>query len=116
MYTSIAKRRCHLLDSQEGTWRVVHTPMPRSRIRMSVVHAEVRNARCECLRAPRRSIVKHDTEQRAVDFERQLAVVFDEAELLELVEKEVHPRSRGTDHFSERFLRHARNDARRLVL
>jgi len=35
-------------------------------------------------RPARRSVVQHDAEQRVVDLERQLSVVLDEAELLEL--------------------------------
>src|SRR5436309_12002613 len=56
-----------------------------------------------------RSIVKHDAHERAVDLEA--AVVFDEAELTELVHEEVHPRPRGADHFGEHFLRELRQDA-----
>ena len=50
------------------------------------------------------SVVQDDAQQRAVDFEWLIVVVLDEAELLEFVQKEIHPRARRADHFGERFL------------
>ena len=49
-----------------------------------------------------RSIVKDDTQERAVHLEP--AVVFDQPELAELVHEEVHPGARRADHFRERLL------------
>src|SRR5258708_22906335 len=56
------------------------------------------------------SIVQDDAQQRAVDLKRLLAVVIDEAELLKLVQKEIHPRPRRPDHFRQRFLRDPGDD------
>src|ERR1041384_8636312 len=64
----------------------------------------------------RRLVAKDDAEEGAVDLERRLAVVVDEAELLELVEEEIHPRPRGADHLGQRFLRYAGHDPERPVL
>ena len=49
-----------------------------------------------------RSIVKDDTQERAVHLEP--AVVFDQPELAKLVHEEVHPGARRADHFRERLL------------
>jgi hypothetical protein len=49
-----------------------------------------------------RSVVQDDTEERAVHLEP--AVVFDQAELAELVHEEVHPRARRAHHFGKRLL------------
>ncbi len=63
---------------------------------------------CRCLGGPIRrrcsSVVQNDTQERAIDGDRQLTVVLDEAELLELVEEEVHPGARRADHLRERLL------------
>ena len=48
-------------------------------------------------------------EQPAVD--GQAAVVTDEAELLELVHEEIHPRAGGSNHLRQRFLSDSRHDA-----
>src|SRR5579864_8796381 len=66
--------------------------------------------------SPPRSVVQDDAQQRAVDLERELVVVLDEPELLELVQKEIHPGARRADHLSERLLRDLGNHADRLVL
>src|SRR5204863_6098292 len=50
------------------------------------------------------SIAENDTEQGAVDPERQFGVVLDETELRELVQEESHARPRRADHLGERFL------------
>jgi hypothetical protein len=50
------------------------------------------------------SVVQHDAQQRTVNLEREVAAIFDEAELLEFVQKEVHARARRADHLRERFL------------
>src|SRR5215217_9236560 len=55
------------------------------------------------------SVVQDDTEQRAVDLERNVAVVLDEAEFFELVEEEIHARSCRADHLRQRFLRELRH-------
>src|SRR6267378_3201780 len=62
------------------------------------------------------SVVQDDAQQRAVDLEREVAVVFDEAESLEFIQKEIHTRARRPDHFRQRRLRHLRHHANRLVL
>jgi hypothetical protein len=63
----------------------------------------------------RASVVQHDTEEGAVDF--QTAVVVDEPELSELVHEEVHTRPRRPDHLRERFLRqHRKHPLRRILL
>src|SRR4029453_3309873 len=51
-----------------------------------------------------RSVVQYDTQQRAVDLQREITGVLDEAKLLELVQKEIHASSRRANHLGERFL------------
>src|SRR5665213_3490981 len=48
-----------------------------------------------------RSVVQDDAQEGAVDFEGQLAVVFDEAQLLELVQEDIHARARRAHHLRE---------------
>src|SRR5207247_956050 len=79
-------------------------------VRYSEVHEPTfglwgsRSARDQIVWPRRISVVEDDAQQRAVDFERQIAVVLDEAELLEFIQKEIHPRARRADHVGERFL------------
>src|SRR5207302_6457802 len=65
--------------------------------------------------SPRRSVVQDDAEERAVDLQRDVAVVVDETELLELVQEEIDARTGGADHLGERLLRHLRHEAYGLV-
>src|SRR2546427_2145912 len=58
-------------------------------------------------------VVDDDGQQRGIDLEA--AVVFDEAERLELFHEEVHAGPRRPDHFGERFLRDFRQDPLWLV-
>src|SRR5712692_11447348 len=62
------------------------------------------------------SVVQYDAQEGAVDLEWELPVVLDEAQLLEFVQKEIHPRARRADHLRERFLGDLRDHADRLVL
>ena len=48
------------------------------------------------------SVVQDDVEEGAVD--AQVAIVVDEAQLSELIQKEIHPRARRADHLGERLL------------
>src|SRR5258708_4432125 len=57
------------------------------------------------------SIVQDDAQQRAVDLQRQLAVVLEEGERLERVQEEMHRRRRRPDHVRQRFLRDPGDDA-----
>src|SRR5688572_16598910 len=59
----------------------------------------------------RRSLVKDDAQQRAVDLES--AVIFNQAELAELVHEEVDARARGPHHLGQRLLGELRQNARR---
>ena len=49
-------------------------------------------------------VVEDDAQQRVVDLDETLAVVFDEAHFPELVQEEVDPRARRADHFGQRLL------------
>src|SRR6266700_1013819 len=62
------------------------------------------------------SVVLRDTQQGVVDLERELSSVFDETQSLELVEEEVHPRTRRPDHLRERRLGDLRHHADGFVL
>src|SRR5438105_6814551 len=73
-----------------------------------------RNRAITSLRLPS-SLMKHDAQKRTVDGELAVTGVIDEAELLELVQKEIHPRARRAHHVRERVLREVRDDALRRV-
>jgi hypothetical protein len=60
------------------------------------------------------SVVKIDGEKGAVDFD--VAVVFDEPQLAELVQEEVDARSRGAHHLGECLLRELRQPQRLVFL
>ena len=46
----------------------------------------------------------------------QRAIVVNETKLLEFIHEEIHPRSRGADHFRERFLGYLGDKFVRLVI
>ena len=53
------------------------------------------------------SVVEDDVEEGTVD--AQTAIIVDEAQLAELIQKEIHPGPRGADHLGQRFLTDLRN-------
>ena len=58
-------------------------------------------------------VVQDDTEEGAVHL--QSAVVLNEAQLPELIQKETDAGARGADHFRQHFLTDLRNDRLRLA-
>lgn len=71
----------------------------------------MKRKRVECRLA---SVVENDTEEGTVHV--QPAVVVNEAQLAEPIQKETDAGARGADHLGERFLADLRNDRLRLTL